>query len=121
MNDPTSPAPPPDPGGNRPSYAEENAMRIAAESLTHYDAATDTFHCSYGPLAPAATVHDPERGVLVRVDPSSSQVLGFTIPNFREWYAEHADETGEFEVDLPPTWPLHPDSGEPGPDSDAGH
>jgi hypothetical protein len=99
VNDTPTPGPQPGQGPERPSYAEENAMRIASESLTHYDQDTDTFHCSYGPLTPAATVHDPERGVLVRVDPETGQVLGFTIPGFREWYAEHAADDGEFEVD----------------------
>jgi hypothetical protein len=113
VNDTPPPAGTPTPGGERPSYAEENAMRIAAETLTYYDQEADTFHCSYGPLTPAATVHDPERGVLVRVDPETTQVLGFTIPGFRSWHAEHADEDGEFEVDLPPVWPLHPDGSTP--------
>lgn len=93
-------------GGNRPSFAEENAMRIASESLTHYDSASDTYHCSYGPPVPAVTVHDPERELLVRVEPASAQVVGFSIPNFKAWHAAHAEEDGGFEVELPPTWPL---------------
>ena len=44
----SSPPPPSPPPGERPSFAEENAMRIASESVTHYDAASDTYHCSYG-------------------------------------------------------------------------
>jgi hypothetical protein len=32
-------------------------------------------------------------------------VVGFSIPNFKAWYAEHAAEDGAFEVDLPPVWP----------------
>jgi hypothetical protein len=52
------------------------------------------------------TVRDPERGLLVRVEPSSSQVVGFSIPDFRSWHAAHAEPDGSFEVDLPPTWPL---------------
>jgi hypothetical protein len=95
------------PGGDpgRPSFAEENAMRIASESLTHYDQASDTYHCSYGPPVPAVTVHDPERGLLVRVEPRSRQVVGFSIPDFKAWYAEHNPEGGDFEVDLPSVWP----------------
>ena len=93
-----------DPG--RPSFAEENAMRIASESLTHYDQASDTYHCSYGPPVPAVTVHDPERGLLVRVEPRTRQVVGFSIPDFKAWYGEHYPEGGEFEVDLPSVWPL---------------
>jgi hypothetical protein len=99
--------PPPD----RPSFADENAMRVAAESLTHYDPASDTYHCSYGPPAPALTIRVPERELLVRVDPQTRQVLGFSIPNFRAWHATHADPDGSFDVELPPVWPLGPDEG----------
>jgi hypothetical protein len=109
--------PPTPPGGGdpaRPSFAEENAMRIASESLTHYDQAADTYHCSYGPPVPAVTVHDPERGLLVRVEPRSGQVVGFSIPDFKNWHAAHAGPDGEFEVDLPSVWPLHPDQPPPG-------
>jgi hypothetical protein len=106
----------PPPGGDpeRPSFAEENAMRIASESLTHYDQASDTYHCSYGPPVPAVTVHDPERGLLVRVEPRSRQVVGFSIPDFKAWYAANAPEGGEFEVDLPSVWPLEGEAGEGG-------
>lgn len=100
----SSQQPPEDP--NRPSFAQENAMRVAAESLTHYDEAGDTYHCSYGPPVPAVTVHDPERELLVRVDPRSREVVGFSIPNFRAWHAAHADPDGQFEVELPSVWPL---------------
>ncbi len=94
------------PPGEQPSFAEENAMKIASESLTHYDQAADTYHCSYGPPVPAVTVHDPERDVLVRVEPSSGQVVGFSIPNFKAWHAAHAEEDGAFEVELPSRWDL---------------
>ena len=43
----------PEGGPDRPSFAEENAMRIASESLQHYDQASDTYHVSYGPPVPA--------------------------------------------------------------------
>ncbi len=94
------------PPGEQPSFADENAMRIASESLTHYDQAADTYHCSYGPPVPAVTVHDPERDVLVRVEPASGQVVGFSIPNFKAWHAAHAQEDGAFEVELPSIWDL---------------
>jgi hypothetical protein len=96
------------PSPERPSFAEENAMRIASESLNYYDQASDTYHCSYGPPSPALTVRDAERELLVRVDPESQAVLGFTIPDFKAWHATHADEDGGFEVDLPPVWALSP-------------
>jgi hypothetical protein len=113
MSSQTPPPPPGEPG--RPSFAEENAMRIASESLTHYDEASDTYHCSYGPPVPAVTVHDPERGLLVRVEPRTRQVVGFSIPDFKAWLAATAPEGGDFEVDLPPVWPLE---GEPGEEPD---
>lgn len=98
---------PPD-GPDERSIAE-NAARIASESLTHYDEASDTYHCSYGPPVPAVTVHDTENQVLVRVEPSSGTVVGFSIPQFRSWHAEHADEDGTFEISLPSRWPLGDD------------
>lgn len=96
--------PPPD----RPSFAEENAMRVASESLTFYDQESDTYSCTYGPPAPSVAVQDPERGIVVRVDPHTQQVLGFSIPNFKAWHAEHAEEDGAFEVDLPTVWGQEP-------------
>jgi hypothetical protein len=108
----SSQTPPPGGGGpERPSFAEENALRIASESLTHYDQASDTYHCSYGPPVPAVTVHDPERGLLVRVEPRTRQVVGFSIPDFTAWYAANAPEGGDFEVDLPTVWPLEAEEG----------
>lgn len=93
----------------KPSFAAENAAKIASESIHHYDEASDTYHCSYGPPVPAVAVVDSERDLLVRVDPASRQVVGFTIPDFRAWHAAHADEDGSFEVELPPVWPLGQD------------
>ena len=104
-----SSSPPPAGDPARPSFAEENAMRIASESLTHYDEGADTYHVSYGPPQPAITIHDVERGLLVRVEPRSRQVVGISIPGFKEWHAANADEGGEFEIDLPSVWPLGPD------------
>ena len=45
----------------------------------------------------------------MRVEPRSRQVVGFSIPEFKAWHAAHAADDGEFEVDLPSTWPLGPD------------
>lgn len=90
--------------GEKPDFADENAMRIASESLSRYDEAADVYHCSYGPPIPAAAIHDEDRGLLVRVDPETRQVVGFSIPGFKAWYAEHAEEDGTFEVDLPSVW-----------------
>ncbi len=101
-----------EPGSERPSFAEENAIRNASESLTSYDAAADTFTAIFGQPVPAATVFDEERGVLVRVEPQSKAVVGFTIPNFKAWYAERYPDGGEFELDLPSIWSADaPDAG----------
>jgi hypothetical protein len=96
--------------GNEPSFVAENALRIASESLTHYDENADTYHCSYGPPIPAVTELDTERNLLVRFDPITRQVVGFTIPNFRAWYATHADDDGSFDVELPSVWGQEPDA-----------
>lgn len=95
---------PPADGDAKPDFAEENAMRVASESLSRYDQEADVYHCSYGPPVPAAAIHDEERGLLVRVEPSTRQVVGFSIPNFKAWYAENSDDDGTFEVDLPSVW-----------------
>lgn len=100
-----------------PSFAEENAMKVAAEQLTRYDEASDTYHCSYGPPVPAVAIHDPERNILIRVEPASHQVVGFSIPEFRTWHAANADEDGSFEIDLPSVWPPA-DSAEQSPSDD---
>ena len=94
---------------NDPSFVNENALRVASESLTRYDETTDTYHCSYGPPIPGITVHDAERKLLVRIDPGTHQVIGFTIPNFKAWYTEHADADGSFDVELPSIWGVEPD------------
>lgn len=104
MSSTPPPTPPQEPEGG-PSFAEENAMRIASETLNYYDEAADTYHCSYGPPVPALTIHDQERGVLVRVEPTTHQVVGFSIPEFKAWHTVHAEDDGSFEVDLPPVWP----------------
>ncbi|MSO44668.1 MAG: hypothetical protein EXQ74_05105 [Thermoleophilia bacterium] len=90
--------------GDGPNYAEENALRNATESLTHYDSAADTFTAVFGAPVPASSVFDEVREVLVRVEPQSRAVVGFTIPNFTEWYAKNYPDGGEFELDLPPVW-----------------
>ena len=75
------------------------------ETFTHYDQAKDAYHCSYGPVRHARTVWDPEREIQVRLDETSNQVIGFSIPNFTEWHKTHADADGFFDVDLPAFWP----------------
>ncbi len=87
-----------------PNYAEENAIRNASESLHHYDPAADTFTVTFGAPVPAATVYDDEREILVRVEPTSRSVVGFTIPAFKAWYAKNHPEGGEWDIDLPPVW-----------------
>jgi hypothetical protein len=42
----------------------------------------------------------------VRVDRNNFRVVGFSIPNFTEWHKRHADEEGNFSVDLPDVWPM---------------
>ena len=42
----------------------------------------------------------------MRIDRHSFAVVGFSIPNFTEWHKNHADEDGNFDVDLPDVWPM---------------
>jgi hypothetical protein len=56
-------------------------------------------------VRPARTVWDPEREVQVRLDETSNQVIGFSIPNFTAWHKAHADADGSFDMDLPSFWP----------------
>ena len=95
--------------GDGPNYAEENAIRNASESIHHYDPAADTFTATFGAPVPAATVYDDEREILVRVEPQSKAVVGFTIPNFKSWYAKNYPDGGEWELDLPQVWSTSPD------------
>jgi hypothetical protein len=105
-----STTPPENPGTPPGGTAEPPPV----ETFTQYDKEKDAYHCSYGPIAPARTVHDPERGVFVRLDLHSNRVVGFSIPNFTAWHAEHGTDDGGFEMDLPVLWPS---DGSPAPDS----
>jgi hypothetical protein len=96
----TTPPPPPQPGEDPPPI----------ETFTQYDQATDAYHCSYGPLRHARTIWDPERELQVRLDETSNQVIGFSIPHFTEWHKTHADAEGFFDVNLPSFWPGDPGS-----------
>ena len=51
------------------------------ETFTQYDKDKDAYHCSYGPVAPARAIWDPEREIQVRLDLTSRRVVGFSIPN----------------------------------------
>lgn len=95
-------APTQEPGGS----AEGGGTVSPQDSLTRYDQEADAFHCSYGIPSPALTVWDPERELIVRVDRDTSRVVGFSIPEFSRWHGQHADEAGEFDVDLPDVWPM---------------
>lgn len=80
------------------------------ETFTHHDTDKDAFHCSYGPLVPGRVVWDPEREIQVRLDQHSQKVIGFSIPQFSQWYARHGDGEGGFEMDLPDFWPAEDDA-----------
>ncbi len=100
------------PGGPGEEPPEGPASAIGAgthtpsDSMTRYDKERDVYHCSYGIPTPALTVMDPQRELVVRVDRHSFAVVGFSIPNFTEWHKKHADEEGNFDVDLPDKWPM---------------
>ena len=114
-----STTPPPGPGSLPPggvpgpgSLPEAPASAVGGgthtpdDAMTRYDAEKDAYHCSYGILAPALAVLDPERELIVRIDRHSFRVVGFSIPNFTAWHEAHKDEEGNFSVDLPEVWPM---------------
>lgn len=107
----TPPTPPGTPPGGEenpaePASAVGGGTQSPTDSMTRYDADKDAYHCSYGIPSPALAVLDPERELIVRVDRHNFRVVGFSIPNFTDWHAKHADAEGNFEVDLPDTWPM---------------
>jgi hypothetical protein len=109
----TQPPTPPGPGGPPPEEPPEGPLssvgagtQMPSDAMTRYDAEKDAYHCSYGIPSPALAVMDPERELIVRVDRHTFKVVGFSIPNFTEWHRKHADEEGNFAVDLPDRWPM---------------
>ena len=103
---PPGPGGPPDDAPDAPASAVGAGTHTPADAMTRYDADKDAYHCSYGIPSPALAVLDPEREIIVRVDRHSFRVVGFSIPNFTEWHKTHADEEGNFDVDLPEVWPM---------------
>lgn len=105
---PPTPPPgvPPDDAPDTPASAVGGGTHTPSDAMTRYDADRDAYHCSYGIPTPALAVMDPERELIVRVDRNTFQVIGFSIPNFTEWHKTHADDEGNFEVDLPDVWPM---------------
>lgn len=98
--------PPPDDAPEEPASAVGAGTHTPSDAMTRYDAEKDAYHCSYGIPAPALAVLDPTRELIVRVDRHTFRVVGFSIPNFTEWHKTHADEEGNFDVDLPEVWPM---------------
>jgi hypothetical protein len=99
----TTPPPLPPGAGNPGDAAAGDPPPI--ETFTQYDQENDVYHCSYGPVRPARAVWDAERELQVRLDSTSNEVIGFSIPNFTQWHVGHADADGFFDVDLPSFWP----------------
>lgn len=104
--------PPPGPAGSPevppegPGSAVGGGTHTPSDAMTRYDKERDIYHCSYGIPTPALAVLDPVRGLIVRVDRHSHAVVGFSIPEFTAWHEAHADEDGNFDVDLPSVWPM---------------
>jgi hypothetical protein len=103
---PPAPGGPPDDAPDAPASAIGAGTHTPSDAMTRYDKERDAYHCSYGIPSPALAVMDPERELIVRVDRNNFRVVGFSIPNFTEWHKKHADEEGNFSVDLPDVWPM---------------
>ena len=103
---PPGPGGPPDDAPDAPASAIGAGTHTPSDAMTRYDKERDAYHCSYGIPSPALAVLDQERELIVRVDRNNFRVVGFSIPNFTEWHKRHADEEGNFSVDLPDVWPM---------------
>lgn len=66
----------------------------------HYDPDKDIYRVIHKGHDRASAVTNT-KGITVFFDPDTHEVLGFQIANFAQYYKEHADENGEFNVDLP--------------------
>ena len=66
----------------------------------NYDPTTDVYRRIYQGHDNASAVTNSE-GLTVYFDPDTSEVLGFTIAAFSEYYKSHVTADGEFEVNLP--------------------
>ena len=98
--------PPPEDAPEAPASAIGAGTHTPSDTMTRYDEERDAYHCSYGIPSPALAVLDAERELIVRVDRHSFRVVGFSIPNFTAWHKAHADDEGNFSVDLPDVWPM---------------
>jgi hypothetical protein len=66
----------------------------------NYDAESDVYRQIYRGHDNASAVTNSE-GLTVFFDPDTNDVLGFSIANFKAYYASHQTEDGEFEITLP--------------------
>jgi uncharacterized protein YuzE len=63
------------------------AKGIAQQQLTQltmqYDAASDVLYCAFGePRSAIGVESDDQDGVVLRVDPQTDEIVGFTVVNF---------------------------------------
>ena len=72
----------------------------------HYNSETDTYRQIYRGHDNTSAVTN-SKGVTVYFDPDTNEVLGFAITEFTAYYKEHADDSGEFQVDLPARVPAN--------------
>jgi uncharacterized protein YuzE len=58
----------------------------------NYDTESDVLYCTVGEPREAIGV-ETEGGVILRLDPASEEVVGFTIVDFFQRFKEHPNET----------------------------
>ena len=74
--------------------ANEIAQDLLAQLTFHYDQKSDVLYCSVGEPREAVSV-EPENddGVVIRLDPVTEKIVGFTVMNFLKRFTEHPAET----------------------------
>ena len=66
-------------------------MAPAQELKFKYDRDADVLYCSFGEPRPALSV-EVSHGVVVRHDPETEEVVGFTVVDFFKRFAERPEE-----------------------------
>ena len=67
-------------------------VQASNELKINYDREADVLYCSFGDPQPALSV-EQGNGVVVRMNPDTDEVVGYTIINFFKRFHEKPNET----------------------------
>ena len=55
----------------------------------NYDPKSDIFYCSFGDPRVAVSVETREEGIILRLDPDTDEIIGFTVIDFSKRFQDH--------------------------------